>query len=191
MFRIRSISNKISKKFNDFHKTIRKQRGEILRQKRGDFLENLIVDCINMFNISGVSAKRYDKLVLKSKNGYTKNHGTDVHIYKHDSLIAAIECKSYVDSCFYERTCSDMNIFKKCMDKNVTTVLVTLENGIKDETQKFLDDMYDKPIDHTFYLTSYKRKSSKPLWTRYRDTKTNKKLINDFAKNLQKIINSN
>ena len=184
---LRTLSNRITKRFTLFHKSIKKEPAPVLRQLRGDFLEQTVLDTINAMNIENVTAKRYDKIKVISPNGRNKLHGTDIHVYNKNRLHTVIECKSYIDSCFYSRTCSDMNIFKLFHVKPVNTILVTLEDAIREDTKHFYNELYNKPIDHTFILSTYKR-SNKPFWERYRPTKGNKKQINDFVKELRNIL---
>jgi hypothetical protein len=105
-----------------------------------------------------------DKIEITSKNGFTKLHKTDKHNYVNDELINVMECKAYLDSCYYERACSDLMLFRNLPNKSINRVVIALEDGIFRNTQLFYDDIFDCPVNKVFFLVDGKRCSSKPLY---------------------------
>jgi hypothetical protein len=116
---------------------------------------------------------RKDLKNVFSKNGLVKKHQTDRHIYLNGELKIVIECKSYLDSCYYTRSLSDMLLFKKQFP-SVMCFIVSLEDSVNLDTKNFYDDVFDKSIDQVFYMCDGKRTSTKPIYKK------------DFAKALSK-----
>lgn len=146
--------------------------GGKMRQNRGDDIEMFISNTINKIGKSlniDLSARlgKHDKkdLVLNTLNGkkVTKHHQVDVHIYLNEIFVAVIECKAYLDSCFYTRTCNDFKLFKQ-FDFNVKNYIFTLENAIREDTKLFTDFTNEYICDNIFYLVDGKRTSSKPVY---------------------------
>lgn len=175
--------NKFKKIFQQnickLHQKITKEHisGGMLRQLRGHFVENTISTIIKKIN-NNLDIKMNDKITIVTKKGNTKIHGTDIHVYDNGVLKSVIECKSYIDACYYERACMDMKIFKN-HNKSIKTIVISLEDSIKPNTKNFYDEIFNNSIDKLYILTEYKRNSKKPLWLRYKQTKSNNnRLIN-------------
>ena len=133
-----------------------------MRGDRGENIENFVKKVINLFNIEyGVNVYAIkgndDKKELKIPNTeIKKEHQVDIHIYKNDIFIAVIECKAYLDSCYYIRACNDFTLFKK-FGYNVKKYIFTLEDSIKDDTKIFIDYETDNVCDDIFYMLDGKR----------------------------------
>ena len=155
--------------------------GGEMREKRGSDIETFVRTTINKvgetLNIDlHARCGNDDKkdLIIDLPNGkkLTKQHQVDVHIYKTGVFVAVIECKAYLDSCYYVRACDDFKMFKK-FDYNVKNCIFTLENAIAEDTKIFTDFINEYICDEIFYILDGKRTSSKPVY----DTK-HKKTIN-------------
>lgn len=164
------------------------------RKIRGEFVENLVGQVIekicNYIGLQNYAVKYREKLMLKSVNGYTKSHGVDVHVYIHDEFALAIECKSYLDACYYDRACVDLHLIKQYCGSHVKTMIVSLENSIEENTKLFYDDLFNEPVDNVCLLSSYTRSSKIPFWQRYSSTQENTQYINAFLETLYSIISA-
>ena len=152
-----------------------------MRKKRGSDIETFVLTTINkigeLLNIDlharcGNDDKKDLIINLPDEKKITKQHQVDVHIYLNGNFVAVIECKSYLDSCYYVRACDDFKMFKK-FDYNVKNYIFTLENAIAEDTKIFIDFINEYICDDIFYILDGKRISSKPVY----DIK-HKKLIN-------------
>jgi hypothetical protein len=82
-----------------------------------------------------------------------------------DVFISVIECKAYLDSCYYVRACDDFNLFKK-FDYSVGKYILTMENSIDEDTKEFTDAITDNVCDGIFCMLDGKRSSSKPIYNK-------------------------
>lgn len=90
--------------------------GGKIRHCRGEFVETFVdIICQEL----GVVCRdgRFDKHIISTTNTdgkrFTKAHALDRHLYdQNNQLIAVVECKSYLDSCYYVRACSDFKRMK-------------------------------------------------------------------------------
>lgn len=146
--------------------------GGEMREKRGSDIETFVRTTINKvgetLNIDlharcGNDDKKDLIIDLPDGKKLTKQHQVDVHIYKNGVFVAVIECKAYVDSCYYVRACDDFKMFKK-FDYNVKNYIFTLENAIAEDTKIFTDFINEYICDEIFYILDGKRTSSKPVY---------------------------
>jgi hypothetical protein len=159
--------------------------GGKMRYDRGNdieiFCKNIITKINNLYKLNAYAIKGNDdkkELSLHHKdNIIIKQHQVDIHIYKNDIFIAVIECKSYLDSCYYVRTCDDFKLFKK-FGYNIKNYIFSLENSIDEKTKIFTDVITDNICDDIFYIFDTKRSSSKPLYNKkYKKPINKEKLI--------------
>ena len=146
--------------------------GGEMREKRGSDIETFVRTTINKvgetLNIDlharcGNDDKKDLIIDLPDGKKLTKQHQVDVHIYKNGVFVAVIECKAYLDSCYYVRACDDFKMFKK-FDYNVKNCIFTLENAIAEDTKIFTDFINEYICDEIFYILDGKRTSSKPVY---------------------------
>jgi len=143
--------------------------GGKMRGDRGEHIEKYVKDVIQKFkSIYGVNVWAVtgtdDKKELKIPGTEIKKyHQVDIHIYKDNDFIAVIECKAYLDSCYYIRACDDFKLFKK-FGYNVKKYIFTLEDSMKEETKIFTDYETDNVCDNIFYILDGKRTSTKPIY---------------------------
>ena len=104
-------------------------------------------------------------------------------------FVAVIECKAYLDSCYYVRACDDFKLFKK-FDYNVKKYIFTLENAICEDTKLFIDFTNENICDDIFYLLDGKRTSSKPVYDIKHKKQINKKELIKFIDLIFMIGNS-
>jgi len=166
-----------------------------MRANRGDDIENYVKYIINLFSklfninikcIKGNNDKK-ELIIKNNKKIIKKNHQVDIHIYKNNKFIAVIECKAYLDSCYYVRACDDFKLFKK-FNYNIKNYIFALENSIDDNTKIFTDIITDNICDDIFYILDGKRKSSKPIYDIKYKKIINKTKLNYFIKSLKKLL---
>ena len=162
--------------------------GGQMREKRGADIELFVRTTINkigeILNIDlRARCGNDDKkdLIINLPNGkkLTKQHQVDVHIYVNGVFVAVIECKAYLDSCYYVRACDDFKMFKK-FDYIVNNYIFTLENAISEDTKLFTDFMNEYICDDIFYILEGKRTSSKPVYDSKFKKNINKKELTKF-----------
>jgi hypothetical protein len=162
--------------------------GGEMREKRGSDIETFVRTTINktgeLLNIDLIARCGDDDkkdLIINLPDGkkITKPHQVDVHIYLNGVFVAVIECKAYLDSCYYVRACDDFKLFKK-FDYNVKNYIFTLENAISEDTKLFTDFVNEYICDNIFYLLDGKRTSSKPVYDTKHKKPINKKELTKF-----------
>lgn len=169
--------------------------GGKMRSDRGDDIENFTRNIINMFrdiyNVNVRAVKGSDdkkKLLLQHKDRtIVKDHQVDIHIYKDDNFIAVIECKAYLDSCYYVRACDDFKLFKK-FGYDIKSYIFALENSINENTKVFTDVITDYVCDDIFYMLDGKRKSDKPIYDKKHKKPLNKEKLTYFITVLHKLL---
>lgn len=160
--------------------------GGKMRGDRGGGIEELVMKTIDKIASEihiklsckkGSSDKKLLTLTTPDGSILTNEHQVDVHVYLNDKFIAVIECKAYLDSCYYDRACSDFNKFKK-FGYNVKTLIFALEDSINKDKKLFTDRLTDNACDSVFYILDGKRSSSKPIYDkRYLKTPSDNKII--------------
>ena len=147
--------------------------GGIMRATRGSDIETFVRNSINyvgqelQVNLvakQGCKDKKELLLQLETKK-IVKQHQVDVHIYLDDVFISVVECKAYLDSCYYVRACDDFTLFKK-FDYSVGNYILTMENSIDEDTKEFTDAVTNNVCDGIFCMLDGKRSSSKPIYNR-------------------------
>lgn len=169
--------------------------GGKMRGDRGEGLENYVKSVIYMFgetyglNIRAIKGINDKKELSIQHNGQTvkKDHQVDIHIYKEDRFVAVIECKAYLDSCYYVRACDDFKLFRK-FGYNVKNYIFTLENNIDENTKIFTDVITDNICDDIFYLLDGKRTSSKPIYDKKFQKPINEGKLAYFINSLHSLL---
>jgi hypothetical protein len=163
--------------------------GGEMRAKRGSDIETFVRTTINrigeLLNIDLVARCGNDdkkELIANLPNGtqIIHKHQVDVHIYLNGAFVAVIECKAYLDSCYYVRACDDFRKFKR-FGYNVKNYIFTLENSIKEETKLFTDYDTEYICDNVFYLLDGKRSSAKPVYETKHKKPINKDALTGFV----------
>lgn len=167
--------------------------GGKMRGDRGEHIEKFVKFVVNMFsseyNINIYTVKGTDdkkKLIIPGTK-IEKDHQVDIHIYKNGIFIAVIECKAYLDSCYYSRACNDFKLFNK-FGYDIKKYIFALEDSIKEETKQFTDYEYDNICDDIFYMLDGKRTSNKPIYDKKHKKKINKEKLTYFINSLQKLL---
>jgi hypothetical protein len=169
--------------------------GGKMRGDRGDDIENFVKNVIKMFvttygirvdALKGSNDKK--ELVLNHNNKIIKkDHQVDIHIYKDDVFIAVIECKAYLDSCYYVRACDDFRLFKK-FGYNVKNYIFSLENSIDENTKLFTDVVTENVCDDIFYMLDGKRTSTKPIYDKKHKKIINKEKLTYFIQSMYTLL---
>lgn len=168
--------------------------GGQMRNSRGNKVELFVQGVIEKFKTSyGINV--YAKIGETDKKdisigSITKEHQVDIHIYKDDKFIAVIECKSYLDKCYYGRACNDFKTFKDggC---DLKYFVFSLERSIKEDTKDFLNAQYQNVCDEIFYVLDGSRSSKKPIYDRRFKKPINKDKLKIFIKSMQKLFDLN
>ena len=160
--------------------------GGQMRQLRGASIENFVINTINTIGTSlGIDIRAIkgdnDKKLL-SISDFTHKHQVDVHVYHKKEFVAVIECKAYLDKCYYTRACDDFFLFKK-FGYNVKNYIFAFEDSISNESRQFIDFVKDNICTDIFYMVDGKRSSSKPIYL-----EENKKEI--VLENVTKFVNT-
>jgi site-specific DNA-methyltransferase (adenine-specific) len=178
---------------HEWKKNINISEGK-MRSIRGSDIENFVLDTVNKIGLAcdtKLYAKNGNKDQKILENGsVSKKHKLDIHIYKNDIFDSVIECKSYLDSCYYSRACHDFKIFDK-FGYNLKYYIFSLEDSINDETKLFTDIIYDNICNDIFFCVDGKRSSRKPLFKQ--TANCNRQAISRFVKTFweEKIQNFN
>lgn len=198
----KKIVDDFKKNFNEYTETwctihsSESYTGGKMRGDRGSSIEDLArktIDKIadeNNVNLTckkGSSDKKPLTLTCPDGSILTVEHQVDLHVYLDDKFIAVIECKAYLDSCYYDRACSDFNKFKK-FGYNIKTLIFALEDSISNEKKMFIDQLTDNACDRIFYILDEKRNSKKPIYDkRYLKTPNDDKIV-DFIDHICDLI---
>lgn len=167
--------------------------GGKMREARGSGIEEYVIRVLTKLavelQIPLVAKKgKYDKKQLRvPTSDIVKEHQVDVHVYLNNKFIMVIECKAYLDSCYYVRACDDFNLFKK-FNYDVKHVIFTLENSIDPSTKKFTDFVHDNVCDNVFYMLDGKRSSNKPIYEREHKKDVNKKNVRNFIEYIKQHV---
>ena len=162
--------------------------GGEMRDKRGSDIEKFVratvnkigkLSNINLRALRGQDDKKDLTIDLPNGKKLTKQHQVDVHIYLNDEFIAVVECKAYLDSCYYVRACDDFKLFKK-FDYKVKNYVFTLENAISEDTKLFTDFINEDICDNIFFILDGKRTSSKPVYDVKHKKSINKNELTKF-----------
>lgn len=89
----------------------------------------------------------------------------------------AIECKSYLDLCYYKRACSDFQDFK-AHNFNLKYIIFSLENSIKEESKEFVNYSNNNICYGIYYMLDGKRSSKNPIYSKKKEINIDK--LNTF-----------
>ena len=140
--------------------------GGQIRASRGTNVEEMIdIVCESLGIESRKGSKDKKTIRVHDIDGkeYTIQHQVDRHLYYENKLIAIVECKAYLDSCYYVRACSDFTRMK-IMFPDIKAFVFALEDSISTESRVFTDVETRYACDGIFYMCAGKRSSSKPIY---------------------------
>ena len=141
------------------------QEGGAIRGARGTLVETMIdLICADLGIESRIGTNDTQPIVL-TRNGkeFRCEHQVDRHLYVKGRLVAIVECKAYLDSCYYVRASSDFKRMK-LLHPSIKAFVLALENSISEDAVVFTDADYDNVCDGIFYMCDGKRSSSKPIY---------------------------
>lgn len=145
--------------------------GGKMRGDRGDDIEKFVTNYVNYIGkcmgkeLHAISGKNDKKLLKIEGKSFAKEHQVDVHIYLGKEFKCVIECKSYLDSCYYVRACDDFKLFKK-FGYQLKNFIFALEDSIAQSNKEFTDYVNDYICDDVFYILDGKRSANKPIYER-------------------------
>ena len=145
-----------------------------------DMIDLIFEECAK--NHENVDGKIYIgnsvPVVITDPQGYSIKESVDKHIFINGELVCAIECKTYLDKCYMQRADSDFNLMTS-YGKTFDTVIVSLENGIADNSYNFFLNRGN--IDRVFYLATGKRNSARDKRIYNNPDRINHSLILDLV----------
>ena len=166
--------------------------GGQIRQLRGASIEQFVINTINdigaIFNgkIRAVKGD-LDKKELRLSDTIVQCHQVDVHVYRDDKFVAAIECKAYLDKCYYVRACDDFELFRK-FGYNVSNYIFAFEDSIAEDAKLFTDFVKNGVCNDVFYMVDGKRSSSKPIYMEQYKKQLNISHVRDFVNMIFKLV---
>lgn len=170
-------------------------KGGKMRGTRGEDIETFVRSLIHKIgttfqkNIYARKGTDDKKLCSIKDTNIKKDHQVDVHIYVNHQFVAVIECKAYLDSCYYVRACDDFKLFKK-FEYHVKHYIFTLENSLDEDTRIFTDYVNDNICDKIFYILDGKRSSSKPIYDKKFQKNINPLHLNTFIDTIYELAES-
>lgn len=133
-----------------------KYSGGELRVIMGNLVENFVDFAVSKIQKEvKVRIGSQNPITVVSKNGFSIQESVDRHLYVRNKLIAAIECKTYLDKCYLQRADSDFHLLKT--SNNFTSIVLSLQNAVNLNSEYFFLDQNN--IDKIFYLSDVKRAS--------------------------------
>lgn len=185
-----NIYHDIVKHYNDNIVDLETKEGGQIRASRGELVENMIDIVCKHLGIKSLKGSNDMKVITvtgRDGNVYKQSHQVDRHLYYRGSLIAVVECKAYLDACYYVRACSDFKRMKKEYP-GIKAFIFSLENSISDNSLAFTDVDFDYVCDGIFFMCDGKRSSSKPIYMKkYYKSIVSDKLI-AFVNTLKKLL---
>ena len=172
--------------------------GGKMRGARGEEIERFVRDAVHTIgatygmDLRAIKGDKDKKVLSIERDGaeLTKAHQVDVHIYKEDRFVAVIECKAYLDSCYYVRACDDFRLFDKFGYDALKKYVFAMENSIDAKTKAFTDIITDNTCDDIFYVLDRKRVSRKPVYDKKHRKPVNKDKVRHFVRTLHAALNA-
>ena len=165
--------------------------GGKMRRSRGEEIERFVRYAVTIvgetceMNVRAIKGGKDKKILSIDRNdcALTKAHQVDVHVYKADRFVMAIECKAYLDSCYYVRACDDFRLFDK-FGYDLKKFVFAMEDSIDAKTKAFTDIVTDNTCDDIFYMLEGKRMSSKPIYDEKHRKPVNEAMLERFVRAL-------
>lgn len=175
--------------------------GGQMRKKNGKFVEDFSKKAVKLIHdiyfekkisigVKGDDDKKEIKIRLKSE---VDEHSVDIHVYLNDKLLFVIECKSYLDLCYYKRAIVDYKLFLIDENKrytNIKFIVLAFENCVADKGIIMTNALFEvnPPI---FYMLDGKRNAKKPYWKKEFSKKINKDKIKKFVEYIISLFKNN
>jgi hypothetical protein len=163
--------------------------GGAIRSGRGELVEGMIdIICQDIGLLSKKGTTDMQTITInRAGKVFSLEHQVDRHIYKGDTLIAIVECKAYLDSCYYVRACSDFKRMK-IAHPDIKCYIFALENSISESSKVFTDVETDDVCDGVFYMCDGKRSSSKPIYKKEFYKTINETSFNAFVDTMKSLL---
>jgi hypothetical protein len=158
-----------------------------MRSKRGKDIEELcksFVEDIGKLTTNKIDVYfgQNDKKFLKLNN-IVKKHQVDLHIYKNEKFIFCIECKSYLDSCYYTRACNDFKLFEK-FNYDISNYVFCFENALNKDTMIFTNLITDNICNNVFFILENKRNGKIPLYVENQSYTISRNVLKNFIQEI-------
>jgi hypothetical protein len=139
--------------------------GGTIRGARGTLVETMIDIIAKHLGLEARVGDADLKEITVEHNGkiYKAQHQVDRHLYYKGKFVAIVECKAYLDSCYYVRACHDFKRMKRSYP-GIKAYVFALEDWISHEAKIFTDADFDNVCDGTFFMCEGKRSSAKPIY---------------------------
>ena len=172
--------------------------GGKMRGARGEEIERFVRDAVHTIgetydlNLRAIKGDKDKKVLSIERDGttLTKAHQVDVHVYKGDRFVAVIECKAYLDSCYYVRACDDFRLFDKFGYDTLKKYVFAMENSIDANTKAFTDIITDNTCADIFYVLDGKRVSTKPVYEKKHRKPINYDKVRHFVRTLHAALDA-
>lgn len=130
-----------------------------------------------------IKSNDYLTLHSKSKKYKLDNIQVDWHVYRKDTLVLIIECKTYLDVCYLKRAIEDFETIRK-VQRNVPAVIFSGQNAVGQNAWDFYNDEYRFDC---FFINTEKRRSKNPVYKSCDplDTEEIRRFAEYVRKNLQ------
>jgi len=183
------LYSRIVEYYNTNTDKLENETGGKVRAGRGNLVESMVDMICKSLNIECRVGTSDMQTITIMSNGkvYSQKHQVDRHLYVDNKLVAVVECKAYLDSCYYVRACSDFKRMKK-LHPNVKSYVFALENSISDESVVFTDADYDNSCDGVFYMCTGKRSSSKPIYKKEFAKVIQQESLSSFVQQLRTLL---
>ena len=106
---------------------------------------------------SRITVGRLTPVVVVDEDGEEIRESVDRHCFIDDEMVAAIECKTYLDKCYMQRASDDFKLMKTQLP-NLQGIIVSLEDSIAANSFDFI--MNKGYINKNFFLATGKRNSA-------------------------------
>lgn len=139
--------------------------GGTIRGARGTLVETMIDIIAKHLGLESRVGDKDLKEITVQHNGktYVAQHQVDRHLYYKGKFVAIVECKAYLDSCYYVRACHDFKRMKRSYP-DIKAYVFSLEDSISHEAKIFTDADFDNVCDGVFFMCDGKRSSAKPIY---------------------------
>jgi hypothetical protein len=197
--KLEEICDKIEKFYDEQYQVQNKVFATIdniggkIRKLRGDCVER-IADII-FGEIAKISSRKVHcfqgikDYIDVSCGSCSKKHQVDRHVYVDSKLCLVVECKSYLDSCYYTRTCCDFSIFKQ-HDEKIKCYILSLEDSLNPDTKKFYDEFFKYSVNDVYFLCDGKRSSIKPIYNQVNKKRVCRKKLTTFIRSMWELVHS-
>ena len=158
------ITQKTYEKIINGFEKLKKYNAGALRNESGNLVEEItsfiwkeVSKMYPHINAQIFKGSKKPIIAKSKKTGKFKiKSSVDKHCFINETLVLAIEDKTYLDKCYLERASQDF-LYIKSVCKEVECIVLSIENGIGNESCNFF--LEEGGVDKIFYFANGKRNS--------------------------------